>query len=146
MTGTFLRALHDPCFETWNHMKEMLVHIVLPLVPYTCYISEYLETSKSMTYSCSNVVSGFSSSSAVRNSPFVIKALIEHKAWTVRPKCLPWWTRGSVPPHLVIWMRKMIDWYWDIQVSQAHGFFLGPSCKAPWRFLPMMLCSSSSDI
>ena len=48
-------------------------------------------------YSCVKAPSGWSPISPIRSKPLLRRALIVHKAWTVRPKCLPWWTRGSVP-------------------------------------------------
>lgn len=49
------------------------------------------------TYSCVKDSSGSSASSPMRRMPLFNNALTVHNACTVRPKCLPWCTRGSVP-------------------------------------------------
>lgn len=47
------------------------------------------------TYSLLKDSSGSSAKSPARMSPFMMIDWMVHKACTVRPKCRPWWTRGS---------------------------------------------------
>ena len=68
----------------------------------------------------------------MRSKPLLRRELTVHNAWMVRPKCLPWWTSGSVL-HLCAKLES------DVEVAgnrMAYGFFLGPSCNAPGRFWP----------
>jgi hypothetical protein len=93
----FIRPFHQAFIHPWYHLKKGPEYPMLTLFPELCNLATYNDI-KVKTYSCVKVSSDRSESSPIRSIPLFRRALTEHSAWTVLPKCRPWCTRGSVPP------------------------------------------------
>jgi hypothetical protein len=61
--------------------------------------------------------------------PLCRSALTVHKAWTVRPKCLPWCTSGSVPQ--LITYQIMEVGLEEVSIRLLSG----PNLQSSWSFL-----------
>jgi hypothetical protein len=72
-----------------------------------------------MIYSAVKLSSGWSASSTIRSKPLVSNVCTFVIACKVRPKCRPWWTRGS-DIHL---LKVSED---GCNNHKTHGFFLAP--------------------
>jgi hypothetical protein len=71
------------------------------------------------------VFSSWYASSPICNSPLF------KRTWTVRQKCLPWCTRGSIPQLFMNSEPRSSDCE-----GKTYGLFIGPSCQAPGCFWP----------
>jgi len=125
-------AFHYTILKSWYDLKKLLKHMVFPTFPEYMLVC-CLQCCINMPYSSVNVSSGWSLSSPIRNIPLMRRELTVHKAWTVRPKCWPWWTRGSVPQLIVY--QNHLDGKSEVK-TRAYSLFLSPSCNAPGR-LPL---------
>ena len=132
MYNIFIRALHQTVFKTWHHLEKEIEYTVFSTLPGIGCLVLCNRKRTVVTDSCVKVSSGCSLSSPRRNMPLFRRALTVHKAWTVRPKCLPWCTSGSVLQLGFKVSVRLDPPYGNV----THGFFLGPSSKAPGRFWP----------
>lgn len=81
------------------------------------------------TYSVLKDSSGSSTRSPVRMRPFMIIEWTLHKACIVRPKCRPWWIRGSEIHLLLINLSENST---DSK-SWTYAFLRGPNWRASSR-------------
>ena len=81
----------EKIFEVRDHVEELHEDASLPTLPWAKRVSLVARALPRRTHSA---VGGISPSCAA--SPANMRACMLEKAKIVRPKCRPWWTRGSL--------------------------------------------------
>ena len=136
MQDIFIRSrLKKAVLEPRYDLTECLIHLLLSKFP-GMHIRQALfgDMFEWLTYSRESPRSGFSSCSTRRRIPLLMSALTLLMAWTVCPKCLPWWIRGSeLQLPFKISYRLMRR---EARSVDTYTFFLGPICNAPILFWP----------
>lgn len=97
MENILIRAIHQSFLETWYHLHQTSIHRMFTTLPIIRSDKIKRLMKENITYSSVNESSDASASSMILRNPLWSNELTLHRACTVRPKCLPWCTSGSVP-------------------------------------------------
>jgi hypothetical protein len=84
-----LRSLPTAAHRGRERLRVLSGIFDVPFVPWNKSDYRNQKHQDQKTYSCVNVSLLWSVRSPIRSNPLVSRALTLHRAWTVRPKCLP---------------------------------------------------------